>query len=706
MTTDFPAAFLPIALVAVVALLTPAGSRRSPLVTGFLYAGLLYLVATYGYWRVTQTLFDGRGLSISGGLILLVFAIEALSWFDAGLLFFQLARRTDRHAEADRHEKRLRGLALTDLPSVDVLIATYNEPLDVLERTILGALSIEWPEERLKVFVLDDGRRDWLREYCTYHGVGYLTRGDNLHAKAGNINAALKRTDSEFFLILDADFVPQRGILFRMAGFFEDATVGIVQIPHTFFNSDPMQNNLALHQTLPSDQTFFFDEIMRGRDGWDCAFCCGSNSLTRRQAMAAVGGQLPSGSITEDMLLTMTLLRKGYVTRYLCEPLAIGLAPETLDAFFVQRSRWAQGAMQLLYLREGPLGPGLTLCQRLMFMPTHWLTQSLMQITTLLLPAAYLLFGFMPMVNTSVASLIAYQFPAILATILTLRRLAPRSYYPLPATVLATLQSFRLLPTILLTLVKPHGHKFKVTPKGSDATGRDYDPFTVRMTVSILLATALGFALNGLTGRSLAGTTDVFPIVSFWSAMNGFVLGLVLTTAVARPVPRKEERFLIDDLVEIRLQDGGRVSAQATDASLTGLCLNTGPLAVVPGDWVLVSFYGVGLLLGEVRWRRGPEIGLRICYPDRATRDRMICHLFTENRVASGSAMDVTGLSWGMFATIFADTGRVQASQTDLPQSPPPADILAWHARELPAAAWDDVRSSDDFMPPVQARAG
>ena len=97
---------------------------------------------------------------------------------------------------------------------------------------------------------------------------------------------------------------------------------------------------------------------MPSRDAWNAAFCCGSNSVMRRAALDAIGGALPTQSITEDMLLSMALLRKDFVTRYLCERLAFGLAPETVDAFFVQRQRWARGAVQILYLAGGPLGAG------------------------------------------------------------------------------------------------------------------------------------------------------------------------------------------------------------------------------------------------------------------------------------------------------------------------------------------------------------
>ncbi len=241
-----PDVALPIVLVITLGLLFPARREPGGLVTTLLLLGLAVLVARYFWWRITETLYPAEGFTLLVLGIWLVFLIETASWFDAAVLMTQLARRTNRSGEADAHEARLRAMDKRDLPHVDVLIATYDEPLEVLERTIIGAISIEWPEDRLHVHVLDDSRRPWLEVFCCEMGVNYLTRPDNTHAKAGNINAALKRTHSEFILVLDADFIPQRNMLFRMAGFFEDPEIGIVQVPHEFFNFDPLQTNMAM----------------------------------------------------------------------------------------------------------------------------------------------------------------------------------------------------------------------------------------------------------------------------------------------------------------------------------------------------------------------------------------------------------------------------------------------------------------------------
>ena len=82
-----------------------------------------------------------------------------------------------------------------DWPEVDLLIPTYNEPLSVVRYTALAALNIDWPADKLHVYILDDGNREEFRQFAVEAGIGYMTRRDNKHAKAGNINHALEEPD-------------------------------------------------------------------------------------------------------------------------------------------------------------------------------------------------------------------------------------------------------------------------------------------------------------------------------------------------------------------------------------------------------------------------------------------------------------------------------------------------------------------------------
>lgn len=653
-------ALVPLMLVFGTLLAVPRGWRARPrlraVLEPLLVLGLTALVLRYLWWRLTVTVLPAQDLSVQSVFVWVLFAVEMLSWADAAILFAALLRRTDRSPRADLGEARLRATSPAELPRVDVFIATYNEPLEVLEKTVIGALALDWPKDRLQVYVLDDGRRAWLRAFCDSVGAQHITRGDNAHAKAGNINAAIKRTDAEFFLVLDADFVPQKNFLFRAMGLFDDPKVGIVQIPHNFFNGDPMQSNLGLRKTLPDDQRLFFDAIMPGRDGWDCAFCCGSNALTRRAAMMAVGGGLPTGSITEDMLLTLAMLRKGYVTRYLNERLAVGLAAESLPAFFVQRARWAQGAMQILYLRDGPLGPGLKLHQRLLFLPTHWLTQSFTQIAAMTTPAIFLWTGLMPLLGANAGTVISYQVSAVIGTLVTMRLLCPGQFFPLAASAHGVLQAFRLLPTIALTLFKPHGHKFKVTPKGSDAAGgAGADRFTVRLTVGLMFLTGLGLLMNADFNTKIVESTALIPVVAAWAVYNMIVLSIVATIAVAPPMLRTEERFDLPETVRIETRDTVW-AADIRDISLSGLrlTLHDDFPDKVPstGDWVAVGIAGVGRVPALVRRSDGADLGLQMHHAEEASRHALIRKLFAAGIDNSTHNDHGLSIAWNLLSAV------------------------------------------------------
>mgnify|MGYP005839227685 CR=1 FL=1 len=587
------------------------------------------MVAHYLSWRFAETL-DGPGIGPADTVFIHTFlAVELLALADGMILMLMLSRRRDNSAEADRHERRLAAADPATLPAVDVFIATYNEPIEVLERTIVAALALDWPH--LRVWVLDDGRRDWLRRWCAEHGAGYLTRPDNKGAKAGNINAALARTDAPFVLVLDADFAPRANFLRRTMGFFTDPRVGIVQAPHRFFNPDPMQQNLRLHRVLPDDQRLFFDVIMPARDAWDAAFCCGSNGVIRRAALAEIGGRMPEGSITEDMLLTLVLLRKGYITRYLNETLALGLAPESTNAFFVQRARWARGAIQILYLRTGPLGPGLGLLHRLFFLPTHWISGSLVQSFSLIAPVLFMLTGLVPIANVGVPEVLAYQLPVVLGYMGSLQLLSHGAYHPLAAVVLSAFSAVRLLPAVLVTLVRPHGHAFRVTPKGRDALAAGVDRLVAGTAFVLTAATLLGLIVNVVPDWRIVQRVALIPVVAGWSVANAVILLLVAAMAVARPPLRAEERFVMGGEPAVLVAPNARLPAALVDLSLGGALLRPDQdEAARPGERVMVEIAGVPPLQATVVGVRPTGIGLRFEGTSPQARAALIRRLFSE----------------------------------------------------------------------------
>lgn len=649
-----------------------AMSLKRPWVRMAIVAVVWLSALRYLYWRATETLVtEGNGFGIAWSL--LCFTVELLALWDGALLYLAFARTTDRRSEADAGEVRMRALTPAEAPPVDVFITSYNEPLGVLEKTIVGALSLDWPN--LKIWVLDDGRRAWLRDYCQEKGVGYITRPDNKGAKAGNVNHALSVTDGEFVVIFDADFVPQREFLMRAMGLFADPSVGIVQAPHAFYNHDPMQTNLGMRKSLPDDQRFFFESIMPSRDGWNAAFCCGSNSVTRRSALRAVGDGLPEGSITEDMLLSLVMLRQGFVTRYLCERLAYGLAPESVSAFFVQRQRWARGAIQILFLKAGPLGPGLKLTQRLLFMPTHWLTQSLMSLMCLVSPIVFLLTGVAPMAHTSLEAVCFYLAPMLLATCGGLVAFAPGKYNPLAAQVLATFQSFKLLPTVIATFWRPHGHAFKVTPKGADATGEHEHGIFLACAVLIALTVA-GLAINLSPEWRLIDDVALVPLVALWCGFNLVVLFLVSVLCLQAPVRRAEERFAMQEPVVVRNhRNGALVTLMSVDMSLSGVGLTQGAACesdIQVGDIVSAYISSVGWTPGRVA-RTSGRLGLRFEHDGLVERDLLIRKLFTSGRNTATDGATTLNVTLGLLQRIWTanEIGKA-AVAPNLPAAPEP----------------------------------
>ena len=577
------------------------------------------LLVRYLVWRLTETL-EIEGLGMAGQLwVWTCLVAELLLIFDNFLSLLVMSRWADRSHEADRHAARLRGTPASELPTVDVLIPTYNEDLEVLERTIVGAKSIDYPNAR--VWVLDDGRRDWLEEFCARKGVGYLRRPDNRHAKAGNINHALELTDGQFVAIFDADFVPHRDFLYRTLGFFADPRIGIVQTPQRFFNPDPVQLNLGAPRLFPDEQRFFFDRVLPSRDAWDAAFCCGSNCVIRRSALELIGG-IPTSSVTEDILTTLALLRHGYVTRYLNEKLALGLSAESLQAFFVQRRRWCRGGVQVLFLRDGPLGPGLDLMKRLLFFPVYWLVQLPATLLLALMPIVYLWTGVPPLHVPSLDDFLGYQLATLLFFVLTFAWLAPRSFVPVLTTAIHMFMAIRLAPTALATLIKPFGEPFRVTPKGAAGRRGASDGITAGVALLLLLA-CLGGALRMPFGYLVGHQHRLAEVAVACALFESVLLLIVLVLSVDRERPRAQDRFpFVGELMATPFAAAG--PARLGELSFAGATLTFDGAPPLGLDRpVRIELDGFGVAHGETKWIGETQAGVQWTWLDDGLNKRL-----------------------------------------------------------------------------------
>jgi cellulose synthase (UDP-forming) len=467
--------------------------------------------------------------------------------------FVMLMRTRDRSAEATQN---LGWWGEAAEPRVAILIATYNEDHEVLERTIVGSLGLR--HKNKAVYVLDDGRRDWLRDYCAERGVGYLRRPDNNHAKAGNINHALSvlaEDPPDFVAVLDADFVPHRGFLSRSLALFHDPSVGLVQTPQHFFNADPIQHNLNLSRSYPDEQRFFFDTMQAARDAWGIAFCCGTSSIARWKALHDIGG-FPTESVTEDFMLTVVLQNAGWRTVYLNEALTEGLAPEGLKEYITQRARWCLGMMQIAHSKVGPFSrSALRLRDRWSVLDagTYWVTTFPFRIAALVYPLLYWYFNIL-VVDATVPDVISYFGVYYLWTLASLNRLSRGNIVPLINDVSQLVGAFQITRAAFTGLFQPHGHPFKVTAKGGDR-GRIQAQWRLMAPFAVLLAlTLIGLTLGMVSDRfAFFDAGDGKTVVLFWTLYNAFVLALTIVVCIELP---RRERHVADTAEQAELVDG------------------------------------------------------------------------------------------------------------------------------------------------------
>ena len=262
-------------------------------------AGIIYIATSLLYlgWRLT--IFNENAMTLST----MYFIADVIA---VVLGFFAIfASWHYRHREAPPAPPGL---------SVDVLIPVYKEPAAMVRRTLEGALAIAYPH---KTWLLDDGRREELRELARELGCEYLVRPDNLHAKAGNLNHALSHTKGDFIAVFDADHIPQPNALDATLGFFSEPKVAMVQTPQDYFNIDAMQYaNNHRNGALWHDQSFFYNISQPGRDHYSAASCAGTSVVYRRSAIEAIGG-IPVETVTEDVHTSLKLHKAGYETPYL-----------------------------------------------------------------------------------------------------------------------------------------------------------------------------------------------------------------------------------------------------------------------------------------------------------------------------------------------------------------------------------------------------
>ncbi|HWG21219.1 MAG TPA: UDP-forming cellulose synthase catalytic subunit [Terracidiphilus sp.] len=558
-----------------------ARSSDSYLVTLTLMIMSTFCTFRYGYWRVSQTILFFRDPSNHWGaldaffILCLIFA-EMYAFVILFLGYFQTIWPLRRAPVALPDDE-------SEWPHIDVLIPTYNEPLDVVRYTALGALNMDWPADKLHVYILDDGRRKEFEEFAFEAGIGYKTRDDNKHAKAGNINAALKSMSSQYVAIFDSDHVPTRSFLqMTMGWFLRDGKLAMLQTPHHFYSPDPFERNLQQFRIIPNEGELFYGIVQDGNDFWNSTFFCGSCAVLRREALDEIGG-IAVETVTEDAHTSLRMQMNGWGTAYINIPQAAGLATERLSAHVGQRIRWARGMIQILRTDNPLFAPGLKLAQRLCYFNAmaHFL-YAVPRLIFLTAPLIYLILS-----HTNVpgywAAILAYALPHLILSNVTNSRIQGEHRHSFWNEIYETVLSpYILLPT-MMALINPKLGKFNVTAKGGVVRRTFFDTKIAQPFLILLLFNLAGILIAipryFIWDRDRPGTVLMNVM---WSCFNVIILGV--TTAVAREMRqlRTTVRIAIVTPVMARMPDGRVVEGETIDMSSGGTSIRFAEPVDVP----------------------------------------------------------------------------------------------------------------------------
>ncbi|MBI5162417.1 MAG: glycosyltransferase [Magnetospirillum sp.] len=587
----------------------------------------------YLVWRIAETLPD---LSLDPAALWMwaMAGVEGLALLNGIVTVLVLLRRSDRRAAADAGAARL---ARTEtLPAVDVVVPTYAEPAEVIERTLVGALALDWPDAR--VWVLDDGSRPWLAELCAARGVRYLARTERAGGKAGNINAWLAASGGEaapYAMVLDADFIPQRRFLTRVMGLFADDGVALVQTPQSFFNPDPIQRNLACGTAFADEQRFFYHVFQPSLDAWGASFCCGTSFVVRRDRLDAIGG-VPTCTVTEDMMTTYALAARGWRTIYLDEPLSAGMAPEGLPEFINQRGRWCLGTVQALFSPLNPLRQPVGWGHRLCFLNAqlYWLASVPLMLLAAVAPAVTWWTGVPPFLAD--ADTFMGQFgPRFVAEAAAMSWVSRGAIVPVLSGLGALLSAPAAGAAALAALLQPGGQAFRATVKGGDRAGVVVHGRMAAWLLVLMAAIAGGIVVN--QSPELAVLPHGAALLNLaWSAAALAFLFLGLLVCVELPRRRRHDRLPLGETVGLEA-DGVHLEADLTDLSVGGAAVRCadGPAA----GPVVVEIAGIGALAAEVVRRQGALLSLRFIDAE-GRRDALIRKLYTGPAALPGNTLD------------------------------------------------------------------
>ncbi len=516
----------------------------------------MFFTTVYLLWRIFYSIaYEAGVISIASNIILLV--IEILGFFETCIHYSNAW---------GRNSHPLPEIKKNEYPEVDIFIASYNEPAELLYKTINGCKHLKYPNnDKVHIWLCDDNRRKEIKALCKKMKVGYFDRPDNEGAKAGNLNHALGLTSAPYIVTLDADMIVRSDFLLKTIPYFvdvekrakklkEDVHLGFLQTPQCFYDPDVFQHALYAETRIPNEQDFFYRAIEVGKTSSNSVIYGGSNTILSRKALEDIGG-FYTGSITEDFATGLLIESKGYLSLALGEPMASGKTPHTYKEHIKQRSRWGRGVISTGKKLHILTGKGLRLEQKLSYLSsvTYWYS-SVKTLVYIMSPILFAVFN-IRVFKCSWLDLLVYWFPMFVFQDLCLRVMSGN----LVSSKWSGIYETSVMPHLLIPILKEtfglSESKFLVT----DKTRRENRKVDYRSMVPFIILIFLS-AVGIVRAVLLIRIDTILPMVImlFWLLRNFYFLFMAI--------------FLIDgrdsDNEEVKVRDGEFVNVECKDSDL------------------------------------------------------------------------------------------------------------------------------------------
>lgn len=584
-----------------------------------LYGAVVITTLIYIFWRAFFTIPFRLGLAncIFG---LLLFISETMG-----------AIETIQHCYGMGQELTpiLPQIETQDYPDVDIFIATYNESCDLLYKTINGCRFMKYPDKsKVHIYLLDDGNRPEVKRLAMNMEIGYITREEHLHAKAGNLNNALLHTSSPLVATFDADMIPLSDFLLKTVPYFllpqyqcingkwiktetnKDLKIGFIQSPQCFYNPDLFQYNLFSEDGVPNEQDYFYRDVQLARNKTNSAIYGGSNTVISRAALDEIGGFF-TGVITEDFATGISIQAKGYTCYAIKDVLAVGLSPTDLKSLINQRARWARGCIQTLRRVKIVTRKGLSLGQKISYCSSllYWYTP-LRRLMYILAPILFAVFG-IQVVKCSFIDLLLWWLPQYVVYQYAIKQFSKNIRTNRLSNIYDTILFPSLLPAVILETFGISQKKFAVTNKEKVDNAFWYQ--CKHSLIHILLFILSILSLIKCMQEIFFGDGNTYFIIFVWTIVNLYSLSMAIFFMMGRKFLRVAERFQIEMPI---LVEGIQHVCKTQDLSDGGLSFVCDFPYYLPTDYAITFTLDTVIFKGMIKhvsvlnkqWKYGVEI--------------------------------------------------------------------------------------------------